>query len=87
MPDPDGWNLKESLGGLVGGAVVASFGVWMLAEPSRIAQEEYGPGKGGSIMRLIDAVWGIPGGVVLTLFGLLILGGTVAAMKSRGGGG
>ena len=86
MTKSQSWSFKEYFGGIVGGGVVCGFGIWMLIEPTKAFQEESGSGRGASVMRLIDAVWGTPGGIVLSLLGLAIVGGTIAALVSRGRG-
>ncbi|MFG0243501.1 MAG: hypothetical protein ACF8R9_12015 [Phycisphaerales bacterium JB054] len=84
MTDSESWTLREYLGGLVGGSVLLGIGIWMLVDPDKLARGEYGPGRGGSLMRLLDAVWGIPGAIALSVLGALIVAGTAMTLVSQG---
>jgi len=84
VADSEAWSFRDYSGGFVGGAVALGTGIWMLIEPDKLAQGDYGPGRGGSLMRLLDTVWGIPGGMVVSGLGALIVAGTAMALVSRG---
>lgn len=67
----------EKLVGVLFGLGMLALGVYMFIEPaSPFSDANPTSGrKGGLFIRIIDWVWGWPGGIVLCLLGLLIVAG------------
>ncbi|MEM1422743.1 MAG: hypothetical protein AAGH64_01955 [Planctomycetota bacterium] len=55
-----------------------ALGVYMFINPTALEGEDIDPTssrKGGLLIRILEFVWGWPGGIVLCLLGLLIVAG------------
>ncbi|MCA9303266.1 MAG: hypothetical protein KC996_04015 [Phycisphaerales bacterium] len=86
MPETeDHWGIKDILGGVVGGGILAALGVWMIINPDG-ASTTGSSSKRRLLRDLLDAIWGVPGGIILGLVGVLIVWATVhQAMKQTKG--
>lgn len=72
----ESWSYKDLLGGLIFSAALLGLGVWMLINPDG-GDDFSAEGRRGLYKSIIKWVWGTPGGVILTLIGLLVLWGTI----------
>ncbi len=77
----ESWTIKDILGGVIGGAFLTALGVWMIINPDGAQPSE---GRRRLLKDLINWIWSTPGGIILALIGLLIVGATVhQAIKQR----
>lgn len=79
---PDDWGIKDLLGGLLGGAILAILGLWMLLLPGA---RDHEPAKDSARLlgKLLDLIWSIPGGLALILIGMAIFGLTTYQMVTQ----
>lgn len=75
MSDSNGsWSTKDILGGVIGGAILASLGVSMILNPDGT---QTASGRRRLLQDLINWVWSTPGGIIFALLGLLIIAATI----------
>ena len=72
----DTWSFKDFLGGILGGAALAAVGVMMIINPNG-GDDVTAEGRRGLIKLLMKYIWSTPGGIVVALIGLLIVGMTI----------
>lgn len=73
-PNPVVQKLVTALFGLG----MLALGVYMFIDPTALDGEDVDPTssrKGGLMIRILEFIWGWPGGIVLCLLGLLIVAG------------
>jgi|TARA_R110000782_G_scaffold101029_11_gene187587 drug/metabolite transporter (DMT)-like permease len=70
----DSWSIKDILGGVIGGAILASLGVSMILNPDGT---QTASGRRRLLQDLINWVWSTPGGIIFALLGLLIVAATI----------
>lgn len=75
-------SIKEIFGGIVGGALLVIVGINMIINPDGASSD---PSVGGKRFwkDLINYIWSTPGGIVVSLIGLLIVGATVHSMMTQ----
>jgi len=78
----DSWGVKDFFGGLVGGGILAALGAWMFINPGA---RDHQPAQGSVRLlgKLLDAIWGIPGGIVLEIIGLVIIWLTIDQVRQQ----
>ncbi len=68
------------------GLGMLGFAVYMFIEPaSPFGSTQTTGRKGGFIMTVLDWIWGVSGGIVLALLGLLIVAGLFMKPQEEGG--
>ncbi len=83
MPDSnDHWSIKDILGGIIGGMLFCTVGLWMLVLPN--ARDDQ-PAKDSAkiIGKLLDLIWSTPGGIIILLLGALIVTMTVHQLVTQ----
>ena len=70
------WSFKDFLGGLLGGAALAVVGVMMIINPNG-GDDVTAEGRRGLVKLFMKYIWSTPGGIVVALIGLLIIGLTI----------
>ena len=76
-------SLKTKVFGLFWGGLIIAFGIWMLSRPDSpyFHPDEMTRAKTYYFTKFINWIWGIPGGVVLSLLGLMVIGGSFMPKK------
>ena len=78
----DTWSIKDFFGGLVGGGIIAGLGIWMIINPDGAGTTD-AEGRRSMIKNLLNAIWSIPGGIVVTIIGLVIVWLTIDQIRSQ----
>jgi len=68
----DTWSIKDFFGGLVGGGIITGLGMWMIINPDGAGDTE-AVGKRSFFKNLLNDIWGIPGGIIVGLIGIVIV--------------
>ena len=81
----DSWGVKDILGGVIGGGLLSVLGIWMIINPDGMSSDP-SAGRRRMLKDLLNAIWGIPGGIIVGLIGIAIVWATVhQAMKQMKG--
>ncbi len=82
MSNPnDNWGYKDIIGGAIGGTLFALVGLKMLINPN--ARDDKAAETTKIIGKLLDVIWGIPGGIILMLIGFAIAWISISMLLKR----
>ena len=76
----DTWSAKDFFGGIVGGVILAGLGVWMIINPDAAGDPDASVRR-SVIKNLLNTIWGVPGGIVVCIIGLLIIWMTIVQFR------
>ena len=78
--------VKELIISSIIGLLIMGLGIAMFVNPGmEIGDYDGVRRRSGFLVRVLDFVWGIPGGIVITLFGALVIWGTILGFRNSKG--
>ncbi len=75
-------NFKDILNRFVVGTILGAAGVLMLIFPG-LLDDIVAQGRRGMMKQILIYIWSTPGGIIIALLGLLIVGHAVAILMSK----